>query len=408
MLRFPPALLVAPLLFAPLLFAPTPASAQTPVPEKIITLDVSGADLHAVANLLGRQYNLEILVRDSETPFHPIYVHLKNASLAKALRAIASAAGAQVSLNMDGVYIFAPERTDPPALPATVPAKPPRPFNPVRPFNPAELRWHTIGLQHASPNDILALMHWTKKSNADDQPKLPEGVAQVLARPVNNSLVVRATESGYLTIRNITKILDIAPAIRRVTLDTAFVSASVEDIDALGINFDLRPLSAPPQTFLVFARGATVAQLYQTLTRTRGKVVLAAPVTVGDGSPALITVDKIILTAGATEAVGSDALLPQLTGSLRVHGTLTLMPQIQPDGTVSLSLVPAAGGRPELLFTVPSGRQAVFQAVLLKRRTASRPPPEIPLIGWYSGPLKPVPDTQELLIFVTATLEAPK
>jgi hypothetical protein len=110
-----------------------------------------------------------------------------------------------------------------------------------------DLRYRTIILQHATPLDVLKLMHWEKdmtvgmapfkpvhippplKDNQGEkqieQPvyaKLPEGVVRIFALPSNNALLVEATPDGYEQVKEIVKTLDIAP--RQVQLKTLFAA----------------------------------------------------------------------------------------------------------------------------------------------------------------------------------------
>ena len=82
---------------------------SAPDTGKTVSLDVAASDLHTVVTMLERQADVEALVRDGDTPFKPVNVHLKDAGLAKAMRTIAFSAGAKVSVNSDGIYVFEPE-----------------------------------------------------------------------------------------------------------------------------------------------------------------------------------------------------------------------------------------------------------------------------------------------------------
>ena len=114
---------------------PSPPDQDTsPTPNKTVSMDVSAGDLRAVVAMLERQVNLKASVRDGDKPFKPVYVHLEGVSVTKALRTIARSAGAKVSENKDGVYVFEPLSTpadggdvsDPP-LPAPTTVAPANP-----------------------------------------------------------------------------------------------------------------------------------------------------------------------------------------------------------------------------------------------------------------------------------------
>jgi len=88
---------------------PAPPVQATPgAAAKTVSLDVSDADLQAVVAMLERQSGVKASVVDTGRPYKPVYVHLGDVSLLKAMRTIAVSAGAQVSRNRSGVYVFSP------------------------------------------------------------------------------------------------------------------------------------------------------------------------------------------------------------------------------------------------------------------------------------------------------------
>ncbi len=84
-----------------------PVRDMPPTAGRTISLDVTAGDLRAVVAMLERQVGIKALVPGGQT-YKPVYVHLVSASLPKALAAIARSAGAQVTKNADGVYVFSP------------------------------------------------------------------------------------------------------------------------------------------------------------------------------------------------------------------------------------------------------------------------------------------------------------
>lgn len=185
------------------------APSSPPLSEKIISMDVTAGDLQAVAATLERQAHIQILVIAGPTPFKPVYVHLEDATLPKALRTIANSAGASVSRNVDGVYVFTPIVAVNPAAQAP-------------PEDAAKYHWHSLVLQHAKPGDILTQMHWEGTGDAAAKPELPEGVARIFALQSNNSLLISATDEGFQQVKRIVSALDIAP--KQVQLKTLFAA----------------------------------------------------------------------------------------------------------------------------------------------------------------------------------------
>ncbi len=561
------------------------ASAQSaPDTGKTVSIDVAASDLHTVVTMLERQAGVEALVRDGDAPFKPVNVSLKDAGLAKAMRTIAFSAGAKVSVNSDGIYVFEPEDgsaslSDPSSASQAATQPGGSIAEAPKHYAPGELQYRTIELQHAVPADILKLLRWDKdvvdldtfkpaeasqshpnvasvpqinvpqgqssntfsgnsSSNAypsnaypsvpigtgntgpaaanysqhrsadaeqanqfpgggfggggfggggfgngggfnggggggnpfqnnggggfnpqpfqtgqngfgnrpgqQPQAQLPTGVEKILALQSNNSLVVYATPDGFNQVKQIVKLLDVAP--RQVQIKVEFVTASVTDVDALGINFDLVPypgleasssqgtgsfggvVSGLNPTFLQYQTGNIVAQLFQTLTRTRGKVVQAPLITTTNNVQAQIQITTQIpfFTTGVVSNGGVAGGTTQSTQAnfLPLSTFLTIVPRINADDTVTMNLQPqisdttgqpAVGGIPPFvtqnlttLRTVRSGDTMVLGGLVRKQETASsqRIPilADIPYLGGLFRTRNKQINDQELLIFVTPTI----
>ena len=606
------------LAFGGLVSAAAPAWSAEATDGKTVSIDVAAGDLHAVVSMLERQVNVEASVRDGEKPYKPVYVHLDAASLPKALRTIARSAGAKVTKNEDGVYVFEPETADggsgggvsgTPAGPAPAIQSPTTPMAPMdnRPesrFPAGSLHWQSIVLQHAVPSDILKLMKWDQdlvelvpfkplelplqrpnvssfgsnmilpsnlsgygnngpsnnnsnggqyndygsngyqnggdpsvplgtgnggpaganyansahrsadpnspnqahqfpfggggplaggqfgggggqfgggqfgggggqfgggqfgggqgnpfgggqgnpfgggqlggqqgRGGQQGQTALPDGVNRIFALQSNNSLLIEATVAGYQTVKNLVRILDIAP--RQVQIKVEFVTASVVDVDNLGVNFDLVPypgvelatnqgssavVTTAQPTFLQYATGNIVAQLFQTLVRTRGKVVQAPIVTTTNNVQANINVftqipfftSSSIITGG----LNNNTVNNNTANFITLNTGLTITPRINSDDSVTMNLAPqitdvtgqpSVGGIPPTitqsittLRTVRSGDTMVLGGLVRKQETTStqRIPilSEIPILGGiFRTRNKQINDT-ELLIFVTPTI----
>jgi len=543
---------------------------------RTVSLDVAGSDLHTVVNMLEHRTGIEAMVRDGDTPFRLVNVHLNDADLGKALRTIAFSAGARVSINPDGIYVFEPESRsseNTPAPSAPSPMQYTDGSDTPHHYAPGELQYRSIVLQHAVPTEILKLMHWDKdvvdmdpfkpvqipenhptvmsvgrniqqmyggsqynpQGNAPQQnypqgqedssmgggypsvpmgtgnagpnaasysqhrsgdpqqanqfpggggfggggfggggngfggggganpfapqpfqpgggagarggaqSQLPDGVTKIFALQSNNSLLVYGTVEGYNQVKQIVKILDIKP--RQVQIKVEFVTASVTDVDALGINFDLVPypglevssnqgngsfggtVAGVAPTFLQYATGNIVAQLFQTLTRTRGKVVQAPLITTTNNVPASITVTTQIpfFTTGVVSngGVAGGTTQSNTANLLSLQTGLSIVPRINADDTVTMNLQPTitdttgqptVGGIPpyvtqslQTLRTVRSGDTMVLGGLVRKQETASsqRIPllSDIPFLGGLFRTRNKQVNDQELLIFVTPTI----
>ena len=568
--------------------ATTPACRAAEATGKTVSIDVAAGDLHAVVSMLERQVNVEASVRDGDKPFKPVYVHLDEASLPKALRTIALSAGAKVHKNDDGVYVFEPESApsdsgDAPAASAPVvqaPAVAPSvDYRPEARYPAGSLHWQPIVLVHAVPSEILRIMHWDQdlveldpfkplqmptmrpnitstqtnvpntypsfpnmgfvngnngysggdvsvpigtgnggpaganysahrsaemgsnnqanqfpgnpfngggnggnpfggnggnpfggnggnpfggNGNNPFQPQpfqpggglgnggrqgqgaaLPDGVTKIYALQSNNSLLVQATPDGYALVKQLVKILDVAP--RQVEIKVEFVTASVTDVDNLGVNFDLVPYPglelATSQgsgqyggtatgigpTFLQYATGNIVAQLFQTLVRTRGKVVQAPLITTTNNVQATIniqtTIPFITTTVVGNGGLNGGTTQGQNVSFLPLNTGLIIQPRINSDDTVTMNLAPVitdvtgqvVGGIPTTisqqlttLRTVRSGDTMVLGGLVRKQETNStqRIPilSDIPILGGLFRTRNKQVNDQELLIFVTPTI----
>jgi len=273
------------------------------------------------------------------------------------------------------------------------------------------------------------------------QAQLPEGVERIYALQSNNSLLVRATPEGFNELRRLVKILDIAP--RQVQVKVEFVTASVTDVDNLGVNFDLVPypglefgttqgnstlVTGVQPTFLQYATGNIVAQLYQTLTRTRGKVVQAPLITTTNNVQATIQISTQIpfftSSTVSTGGLNNNTFNNQQANFLQLQTFLTITPRINSDDSVTMNLSPqitdttgqaAVGGIPPTitqnvttLRTVRSGDTMVLGGLVRKQETASsqRIPilSDIPILGGLFRTRNKQINDQELLIFVTPTI----
>lgn len=140
----------------------------------------------------------------------------------------------------------------------------------------------SIPLRHVAPGDILKIMHW------DQRAALPVGVTSIVGVPISNSLLVQATPAGLAEVRELIKLLDIAP--RLVEIRFALAKTTPAALDALGIDFDLVPQpgsgGAPP-TFMEYATGSRVSQLLQTITKQRALLSSSVVVTANNRDAAL-------------------------------------------------------------------------------------------------------------------------
>ncbi len=109
-------------------------------------------------------------MRDGDRPYKPVYAHLEERPLPVVLRTIAQSAGAKVSRNDDGIYVFEPDVPSAAPAPSVQMSAPPQYAaaqadpndNPESHYAPGELHWQSLELQHAVPIELLRLMHWDR------------------------------------------------------------------------------------------------------------------------------------------------------------------------------------------------------------------------------------------------------
>ena len=264
---------------------------------------------------------------------------------------------------------------------------------------------------------------------------LPAGVAKIFALQSDNSLLVLATPEGFIQVSQLVKMLDILP--RQVQIKVEFVTASVSDVDAFGVDFSYVPffssnqgdaanLANTSQTVLSVARGRGAVQLYNSLIRGKGQLVQAPIVTTTNNVPAQINVaQQVPYTTTATVLNGSGTGATNTTTQfLTINTGLAVSPRINSDDTITLSLAPQIsdisgpalnnGAPPTVtetlttLRTVRNGETMVIGGLIRKSEThsQSRIPllSSLPLIGSLFRTRDNTVNNSELLIFVTPTI----
>lgn len=198
-----------------------------------------------------------------------------------------------------------------------------------------------IVLQHVVPSDVIKTLHWDQPAN------LPAGVTQVLSVPLQAALLVTATPAGLAQVREIVKLLDIAP--RQVQVKFLLASASEAALKAA--------LGADQS-----ATGLPAARLLQTLTEKKAVSASTTLTTANsvNASMSLFYGLKTPMTFAVTPHVNGDhsvtlvldAALPEGTGKREVHTLRT----VQSGGTLAIvmpSAIPSTSEQIVLLFVLP-------------------------------------------------------
>jgi len=245
----------------------------------------------------------------------------------------------------------------------------------------------SIPLQHTLPGDIIKALRW------DQAIHLPAGVTQISAQPTTNSLSVVATPAGLAKVRDLVRILDIAPI--PVQIKMVLANATAADLDASGINFDLVPYpglefdtkpgantsgSIAPPTFLRYATGKNVALFLQALEK-QGAVTQSPVLTTTNNVAASLTLSttlpsQVVLsdTFAVTPRVNSDASVTLALYSSFLDGTrqqqIKTLRTVKSGDTMVLGILspaPNAGGKTRLLFVTPTIIGNPFQSAAPKK-----------------------------------------
>lgn len=530
------------------------ASAQTSASDadKLVSLDVTGADLAVVVSALRAQAGVQIVVReDPAQPFGKVNIMMKRAPLSSVLKYIALSANASLTKDDSGVYILQPlssaPAVDPSALltstdsqqnasnDAQQSATNDVPAQSTAPHYGADLHWRKIVLKYQVPNDVLKLLHREQDvvnvgpdmSRMDTSPQgtplgaplqiltmnaqqasvpvgpngaqgtapnyapdgspgqeahqffpggggggrggfgggrfgggggqfgggqggfggnqagggingqqqpdlLPDGVDRLIALQADNSILVLATPEGYSELRKLISQIDVRA--KQVEIKVQFVTAAVQDLDALSLNFSLLPMpglgissnlaTGTPQTIsLQYAAGNAALTLLAGLSRTHSKTVQAPLVTTTNNTQASIQINQIVYYNTSTTVVagGGTAVTNNNVNQLRLTTGLFVTPRINGDDSVTLQLFPqvttlsgtAQNGQPppsitesvSTLRTVKNNETMVLGGLVTKNdvRGSDGIPflSQLPLIGSLFRTKNINQSDTELLIFVT-------
>ncbi len=214
-----------------------------------------------------------------------------------------------------------------------------------RPAGSAALAVQTaqkIVLQNVVPSDVVKQMHW-------DQPgALPSGVTQISALPAQNALSVTATPAGLAQVREIVKLLDIAPHQVRVKFLLAFVSEAALKA-ALGT--DQSVTGIPAARFLqALTKQQSIAA--STTITTTNSVSASESCFYGPKAPLTFAVTPHA-NGDNSVTLALDAVLPEDAGKREVHTLRT----VQSGGTLAVVMPPARASTDKqfvLLFVVPA------------------------------------------------------
>jgi general secretion pathway protein D len=267
---------------------------------------------------------------------------------------------------------------------------------------------------------------------------LPEGILNVLAYDVDNSLIVQYDDpAGFREFRELIRLLDIAP--KQLMIRAEFVEVRQDDLRSFGIDWQISRGSLSASTFqgqyaqgdivLNYATGNLISQLRTSLVEGRGRLVNSPMATTTNNVPVTITLGTtvpVITTSVAFGQGGQGVTIPSIT-PVQVFSGLSVVPRINGDNSITMFVIPfiqdivsevanPSGGTIPIISsqTVPVYRrignnETMVIGGLIKKndRTSVKKIPlfaDIPLIGSLFRSTSTTISDSELLVFITPTI----
>ena len=208
----------------------------------------------------------------------------------------------------------------------------------------------------------------------------------------------------------------------QVQLQVVFVTASVADIDNLGINFDLlpaHPYPAKPEVptnlsvaaspaFLQFATGSLVAQLLQSVKRNH-KIIQLSVITTPNNVTATIETRLQLSSRDRQANISALQDCPMVTPRINSDGSIILQLILPAPGAVNQntgSISSAAPPHVTITKTIKSGDTLLFAEWIRKLETTHQRNPTVEAAPVLGGPFhsQNTLGDQEALFFITATI----
>ena len=267
---------------------------------------------------------------------------------------------------------------------------------------------------------------------------LPTGVDPPLALDTDNSLIVRGSDDGIRELKEIIRLLDVAP--RQLQIKAELVQVSQNDAKTFGINWTLSRGSlqagntggdpfATGDVYLNYASSNLMAQLRASVSEGKGKIVNSPMVTTTNNVPVQIQIgSQIPIITEQVVFVGTNqgVTVPQIN-VVNVLSGLQVIPRINGDDSITMVISPQisdvaqtisnpSGGTIPIIAQqsitvtrrIKNGETMVIGGLNRKNESANvRKVPilaDLPLIGkLFESRTNSINDS-ELLIFVTATI----
>jgi len=194
---------------------------------------------------------------------------------------------------------------------------------------------------------------------------VPDDIESVIAYDVDNTLIVRGSDDAIRELKEIIRLLDIAP--RQLMIKAEFVEVSQNDLRQFGIDWQLArgnlvagaPGFAAGQVFLNYATGNVALQLRTSLTEGKGRLVSSPMVTTLNNLPVTLSIGRqvpVFYTSPVAAGNGTVVLQTQVQAVNASSGML-VAPRINGDDSISLTIYPYVEGIAGQV-TSPSGDTA--------------------------------------------------
>ncbi len=258
----------------------------------------------------------------------------------------------------------------------------------------------------------------------------PPGVDNIISNDADNTLIVQGDAPGIEELRQIIRLLDVAP--KQVLIKAEFVRVDLSDADSFGINWQLQPspnTSASTAIFgagnsisAIYASGNAVANLRATLTRSTTNILQAPIISTSNNRQAMVYVQDFVPIQQTIQNITpqGQVITNNVLQFIPVSNTLIVTPHINGDNSVSLAVNPqistagasAITGAPRIttqgLSTfrrIANGESMVLGGFITKQENRARNDVpflrDIPIIGNLFRSYDRTVSSQEVLIFLT-------
>lgn len=265
---------------------------------------------------------------------------------------------------------------------------------------------------------------------------LPDDIYMVMPYETDNSLVVRGTDVAIDELKQVIRMLDVAP--KQVMIKAEYVQLTVSDEDKLGIDWTVQTMNASASS-TGLNQGGTLAIRYGTgnIDATLGalkssslaKVKNSPIISTINNVPALIDVGSqyVYFTSYTTTPSNGSPITEYNPQQIDVDTSLWVLPRVNGDGTITVTIMPTVEDVVGMKNS-PNGDQVpitTHQTLNTTRRVADGETivvgglnnanktttvnglpflQDLPLVGQFFRSKDITNDDKELLIFLTPTV----